>query len=401
MQRLYYPISKEALMPCEELLDFDKSRKKLHIGLPAESDSCEGRVALTPEIVDVLIRNGHNVTVEKNAGKSANYSDMQYSEAGAYIAERNETFQADIIFKINPPTLEEITLMKERQLVFSYLPLYLLSDVYIRKLSEKNITAIAFENVKDRFGSYPFVKIMSEIAGCISIQIASEYLGKTTGGKGILLGGISGVSPAEVVIIGSGTAAEFAARTALGMGAFVRVFDNSVHRLQFLQANMGVRLFTSALYPHAFENALNTADAVIGAAYIDAYDHQCLITEEMIMHMKKGTVIVDLSIDSGGCCETSELRTLADPIVVKHGVIHYCVPNVASRVPQTASMAISNILVNTILKMGQFGSLANWLKSDADLRNAVYIYNGILTNPRIGNHFALPFQDIHLLMAAF
>jgi len=401
MSTLYFSISKEALMPCEELLEVESSRRRLQIGVPKESDPCENRVSLTPETVSVLVQHGHLVTVEKQAGEDANYTDLQYSEAGAYVVERDEVYQADILFKINPPTIDEVELMRNRQLVFSYLPDYQLSEKYIRKLSGKHITAIAFENIRDRFGSYPLVRIMSEIAGNVSIQIASEYLSKSSGGKGILLGGISGVNPAEVVIAGSGTAAEFAARSALGLGAFVRIFDNSVHRLQRLQENLGIRLYTSVMHPQELAKALATADTVIGAAYIDRNQYRSLITEEMIMHMKPGTVIVDLSIVQGGCCETSEIRTLSAPTFVKHGVIHYCVPNISSRVPRTASMGISNILVNMILNMGQQGSLSAWLKADADLRNGVYMYNGILTSSYISNLFGIPAQDIHLLMAAF
>jgi len=398
---LYFSVSKEALMPCEELLEIENSHRRLQIGIPAESDPCEDRVALTPEAVDVLVRNGHLVTVERQAGGGANYTDLQYSEAGAYVVEREEVYRADILFKINPPTIDEIELMKDRQLVFSYLPAYQISEAYIRKLAGKHITALAFENIRDRFGCYPLVRTTSEIAGIVSVQIVSEYLCKSSGGKGILLGGISGVSPAEIVIIGSGTAAEFAARSALGLGAFVRVFDNSVHSLQRLQEKLGVRLYTSVMYPQALAKALASADALIGAAYIDGYQHRHLISEEMITQMKPGTIIVDLSVTQGGCCETSELCTLAAPTVVKRGITHYGVPNITSRVPRTASMAISNILANMILSMGQQGSLATWLKSDADLRNGVYMYHGILTNSSIGNLFGIPFQDIHLMMAAF
>ena len=401
MSSLYFSLSKEALMPCEEHLEIESSRRRLQIGIPKESDPCEDRVALTPETVGALVQQGHFVMVEKQAGEGANYTDLQYSEAGAYIVDCEEVYGADILFKINPPTVDEIKLMKDRQLLFSYLPVYQLSETYIRQLSGKHITAIAFENMRDRFGCYPLVKILSEIAGNVSIQIASEYLSKSSGGKGILLGGISGVSPAEVVIIGSGTAAEFAARTALGLGAFVKVFDNSVQRLQRLQDHIGVRLYTSVMYPQALTKALASADALIGAAYIEGFQCQNLITEEMITRMKQGSVIVDLSINQGGCCETSELRTLTDPTFVKHGVVHYCAPNITSRVPRTASMAISNILINTVLSMGQQGSLSAWLKADADLRNGVYMYNGILTNPNISNLYDIPFQDIHLLMAAF
>ena len=388
-------------MPREEFLEIESHRRKLQIGLPKESDSCENRIALTPETVGILAQHGHHVIVEKQAGGDANYTDLQYSEAGADIVERGEVYRADILFKITPPSIDEIALMKDRQLIFSYLPIYRISEEYIRKLSGKHITAIAFENIRDRFGSYPLVKIMSEIAGNVSVQIAAEYLSKSSGGKGILLGGISGVSPAELVIVGAGTAAEFAARSALGAGAFVRVFDNSVHRLQRLQEKLGVRLYTSVLHPQVLARALASADALIGAAYIDGNQSRPLITEEMIAHMKPGTVIVDLSINQGGCCETSEIRTLSAPTVVKHGVVHYCVPNITSRVPRTASMAISNTLVNTILSMEQQGSLSNWLKSDAGLRNGVYLFNGTVTNSYIGQLYGIPFQDIHLLMSAF
>ena len=394
---LYFSVRKEALMPCEEFLEIENSKRQLHIGVPAEADACEYRVALTPETVAKLVRNGHIVTVEKQAGVQAKFTDQQYSEAGAYVLEREEVFRADILFKINPPTTDEIDLMRERQLVFSYLPVYRLSETYFRKLASKHITAIALEYIIDTSGDYPFVKILGEIAGTVSVQVASEYLSKSSGGKGVLLGGVSGAPPAEIAVVGSGTAAEFAIRSALGLGAFVRVFDNSVQNLQRLQEKMGIRLYTSVLHPQA----LATADVVIGAAYIDGYRRHSVIDEEMVMQMKAGAVIVDLCINRGGCCQTSELLSLAEPTVVKHGVTHYCVPNITARVPHTASIAISNLLTNTIQCMEQHGNLAIWFKTDPDIRNGVYMYNGILASSYIGNMFSIPYQDIHLLVAAF
>ncbi len=399
---MYFSIEKHVLMPFEELLKVENVRRNLLIGIPKELDPCENRIVLTPETVGILTRQGHRVLVETNAGMKADYTDRQYSDSGAYIVANADVYQADLLFKINPPMLDEIDLMKERQLVFSFLQKTQLSEEYIRKLMEKQITAISFENIKDRFGCYPIVRSMSEIAGSVSVQIAAEYLSKSAGGKGILLGGISGVNPSEVLIIGAGTAAEFAARTALGLGALVRIFDNSIHRLQRIQANLGSRLFTSVMHPQVLTKSLSTADAVIGAAYMrDDQSDYCYITEDMVFQMKSGSVIVDLSINQGGCCETSEVRCLEDPAYIRHGVIHYCVPNITSRVPRTASMAISNIVINMVLEMDQNGGIANWLKSDVGMRNGVYILNGILTNPYIGNLFQIPFQDIHLLMAAF
>ena len=388
-------------MPCEELLEVERGRRRLLIGVPAESDPCESRVALTPETVDALVRQGHTLMVEKKAGKAARFTDLQYSEAGADIVERREVYQADILFKINPPDLDEADMAKDGQLIFSYLPGFLLSEEYVRKLAAKQVTAIAYENLRDSRGGYPLVKTVSEIAGQVAVQVAAECLSKSSGGKGVFLGGISGVTPAEAVIIGSGTAAEFAARCALALGAFVRVFDNSVQRLQRLQENIGARLYTSVMHPQPLLGALSSADALICAAYVDGFPQQCLITEEMVRQMKTGSVIVDMSIGQGGCCETSELRTLAAPTFVKHGIVHYCAPNITSRVPRTASMAISNILTGMIRDMAQHGSLNAWLRTDAGARSGVYIYNGILASSHIGSLYGMPFQDMNLLMAAF
>ena len=401
MPALYFSIEKEALMPCEEHLMVGGKNRSLLIGIPEESDPCENRIVLTPETVGILVRHGHKVLVEQGAGNSAGYTDLQYSEQGAYIVEHGEVYRADVLFKINSPTIAETDLLKGDQLVFSFLQGYQLTEKYIRRLMDKRVTAISFDKVKDRFGYYPLVKMMSEIAGSVSIQIAAEYLSKSSEGKGILLGGVSGVNPAEVVIIGSGTAAEFAARSALGLGALVRIFDNSVHRLQRIQSSIGQRLYTSVMHPQVVDKALASADVVIGAFYTNEHQYHHLLTEEMVTRMKQGAVIVDLSINQGGCCETSEICTLDKPVVCKHGVIHYCVPNVTSRVPRTASMAISNIVSGMILEMGRQGSLSAWLRSDAGLRNGVYLLNGTLTDPHIGSLFRLPSQDIHLLMAAF
>ncbi|MDR1864193.1 MAG: alanine dehydrogenase [Bacteroidales bacterium] len=401
MPTVYFSIDKQSFMPREELLRTDEGRRSLLIGIPKEASPHENRIVLTPETVGVLVRHGHHVLIESLAGEECNYSDLQYGEMGGYIVGREEVYRSDVLLKIDPPTSEEIDLMKERQLLFSFLPPFLLSGAYVRKLMDKHVTAVSFDTIRDRFGCYPLVRMMSEIAGSASIQIAAEYLNKSTGGKGILLGGISGVNPAEVVIIGAGTAAEFAVRSALGMGAFVRVFDNSVHRLQRLQNNLGQRLYTSVMHPQAMQRALASADALIGAAYMDGTQSGYPITEEMVATMKQGAVIVDLSINQGGCCETSEIRDLQHPVTVKYGVVHYGVPNITSLVPRTASMAISNIVSGIILDMETHGSMSGWLKSNSGIRNGVYIFNGTLTEANIGELFGIPYQDIHLLMAAF
>lgn len=400
MSPLYFSSDKEAVMPCEQFMETGNARHRLQIGVPAESDPHEHRVALTPETVKILVERGHYVVAETQAGAGAGYTDLHYSEAGAYIAERQEVYRADILFKINPPTVDEIALMKNRQTLFSFLPpSYCLTEEYIRKLSGKHITALAFDNIRDSSDQRPIMRIINEIAGAVSIQVAAEYLSKPSGGKGILLGGIPGIHPAEAVIIGSGAAAEFAIRSAVGMGVSIQVFDNSIHRLRRLQERLGVRLHTAIIYPEALRKALTSADILIGAMHISEFYHP--VTEEMVACMKPGAVIIDLNIHRSSCCETSETGTLTRPATIKHGVIHYCVPNITSRVPLTASIAISNVLAGIILSMGQQGSPASWLKTDIGLRSGAYMYSGILTSATIGRLFGIPYQDIHLLMSAF
>ncbi|MDR2847851.1 MAG: alanine dehydrogenase [Bacteroidales bacterium] len=401
MPNVYFSMDKQALMPQEKTLLTTNKQRSLTIGVPKETDDCENRIVLTPETAHNLVNQGHQILVESDAGIGCGYSNLQYSEMGAYIVDRTEVYQTDILLKINPPLLKEIQLMKKKQVLFSFLPPFQLNEEYINQLMSKQITALSFDTIKDHSGCYPLVRSMSEIAGTLAIQLASKYMGLAAEGKGILLGGISGVNPAEVVIIGAGVAAEFSARAALGMGAFVRIFDNSVRRLQRIQEHLGQRLYTSVLHPQILNRALASADALIGATHQQATHSGYLISEDMVATMKKGAVIVDLSINHGGCCETSEICNLKRPTVSKHGVIHYGVPNITSLVPQTAAIAISNIVSNIITDMAAQGSIANWLRINTNLRNGVYLFNGILTDATIGDLLGMPSKDINLLMVAF
>jgi len=242
---------------------------------------------------------------------------------------------------------------------------------------------------------------MSTIAGSTSVLVAAEYLSNVNKGKGVMLGGISGITPTEVVILGAGTAAEFAARAALGLGATVKIFDNSIKRLMELQNILGQRLYTSIFHPQVLERVLKTADVVIGTLSPEETDQRYIISEDQVMLMKKGSVIIDLSIDKGGCFETSELRNHNSPSFIKHGVIHYCVPNITSRVARTASIAMSNVFAPMLGAIGETGGIKQQLKDDAGLRHGVYVYNGILTNDYLGRLYNLPARDINLLMAAF
>ncbi len=397
-----FTFGRASLMPQEEMLEVGKSKKQLTIGIPKEIQKFESRVALTPEAVDQLVNSGHEVLIESGAGNAANYSDTDYSELGGFILDnRAAIYQADTILKIAPISMEEIELLSERQVVISSLHLNSQTKQFVRQLMQKRVTAIAFENIKDEHNCYPVVRSMSTIAGNTSILIAAEYLSNFHGGKGVMLGGISGITPTEVIIIGAGTAAESAVRAAMGLGAQVKVFDSSVHRLNRLQNNIGQRIYTSVFHRQVMERSLRSADVLIGAMYLIEQGPRYIVTEEMVKQMKKGSVIVDISIDQGGCIETSECKTQVDPVFTKHGVIHYCMPNLPSRVARTASIAISNVFAPLLQKMGESGGIKQFLKDDKGVRNGVYIFNGILTNNFIGNHFDIPSKDIDLLMAAF
>lgn len=398
-----FNMPKQGLMPREEMLEVAKKQQKLTIGIPKENHEVESRVPLTPEAVELLTLNGHQVILEQEAGIAANYHNTHYSEMGGVFAEnRAEVFKADLVLKITPPTLEEIDMMSERNtIVSSYTVSSHQSEAYIRKLMEKRVTAISFEGIQDEHNCYPVVRSMSGIAGTTSILIAAEYLSNLRGGKGVMLGGITGITPSEVVILGAGTAAEYAVRAALGLGAFVKVFDQSIHRLRRLQETVGQRIPTSIFHPQVIRKALKSADVLVGAVRLDRYHNGFYVTEDMVKEMKPGAVIVDISIDRGGCIETSEVRTQNDPAFTKHGVVHYCVPNIPSTVARTASIAISNVFTPMILNTGSIGGIEPHLRDDPGYRKGVYIYKGILTNQQIGDRFGLPSKDIELLMAAF
>lgn len=397
-----YAFGRTGFLPQEEMLEIGKKKQKLVIGIPKENKKHESRVGLTPEAVEILVNNGHEIIIENGAGLAANYTDTNYSEHGAQIVNsKSEVYQCDIILKIAPPTIEEIELFKNNQVLLSSLHFPSQTEEYIRKLMQKKVIAISFEGLKDRENCYPVVRSMSEIAGTTSILIAAEYLSNVHEGKGVLLGGITGITPTEIIILGAGTAAEYAARAALGLGAFIKVFDYSVTKLKRLQTNLSNRLFTSVFHPRVMKKHLKSADIVIGAIHLGDKGPQFLITEEMVKEMKKGAVIIDLSIDQGGCIETSECRNHSNPVYTKYNVIHYCVPNIASRVARTASIALSNVFNPLLLSIADAGGVQKHLKDELGLRHGVYIYNGILTNTRIGNHFGIPSKDIDLLIAAF
>lgn len=388
------------LLPQESVLEVGKLRQDLFIGIPKELSYQEKRIPLVPDAVGVLVSHGHRVLVEAGAGATANYSDTDFSEKGAQIAYSPEdVYKADLILKVAPPTLQELEYMKDKQFLMSILQVAMQPEGYVQRLSAKKITALAYEYLKDETSVYPVIQAMSEIVGSASILIASELLSNTSGGKGELLGGVPGIPPTEVVIIGAGTVSEYAARAAMGLGANVKIFDTSVYKLRRIQRNLGSRVYTSTINPNVLLKALKTCDVAIGAILSKEGRSPVIVTEEMVSEMSFGSVIIDVSIDQGGCFETSEVTNHAEPTFKKYGVTHYCVPNIASRVSRTASHALSNIFMPILISMGEEGGMDALLWRDEHVRSAAYLYRGTVTNKYVADYCRLPFRDLNLLMA--
>jgi len=390
-----------ALYPQESLLEVKKDGNSLLIGLPCEVALQENRIALTPDGVAILVRHGHEVWVEKDAGKEAKYTDHEYSEAGARIVySAREVFQADLILKIEPLADKEFEMIKTGATLISTLNLPSLEKDYFDKLNQKKITAIGYEFIEDQSGGLPIVRAMSEIAGSTVLLIAAEYLSNSNQGKGIILGGITGVPPTKVVILGAGTVAEYATRAAMGVGADIKVFDNHIYRLQRLKYSVGQNLYTSIIDSDTLAEAIARADVVIGAMRAEDGLSPCVVTEEMVGRMKPNSVIVDVSIDQGGCFETSRMTTHKEPVFSRHDVIHYCVPNIPSRVAHTASTALSNIFLPFLLKTGTIGGIEEMIYANRWFMKGVYSHNGTLTNAYIARKFGMRHKDLTLLLAA-
>ncbi|MFH2141562.1 MAG: alanine dehydrogenase [Bacteroidota bacterium] len=397
-----FSLENSSLLPQEEMLETGKKTQKLLIGIPKELDENESRIGLTPLAVEQLVLRGHTVILESDAGKKTNFENTDYSEIGATITNNKaDVFNCDIILKVSPLIDSEIEMLKGNQILFTTLHMALQDQEYFTKLIQKKITAFAFEYLKDEYDSFPVVRAMSEISGSTAILIAAEYLTNVHKGKGEMLGGITGVNSTEVIILGAGTAGEFAARTAMGLGANVKVFDQSSFKLRRLQNNLGHQLNTSMIQPRLLAKFFKTADVVIGAIRNNDDSTQYFVSEDIVKTMKKNSVIIDISIDQGGCFESSRLTTHKNPTFIKHGVIHYCVPNIPSRVARTASYAISNIFSPLLIRLSESGGIRNIVKEDIGVRNGLYMYSGILVKSQIGNSFDLPYKDINLLLAAF
>lgn len=398
MQKPISPFSKSELLPKEERLEVSSSSKELFIGIPKERSYQEKRICLTPDAVSALTNNGHRVLIESGAGNNAAFSDSEYSESGAEITkDPAKVFSCPILLKVEPPTLDEIELIKPNAIIISALQLKMQHKSYFEALTQKRITALGFEFIRDSDGAFPAVRQLSEIAGTASILIASEIMSITNVGNGLMMGNISGMPPTEVVIIGAGVVGEYAAKSALGLGANVKVFDNSITRLRILQGNVGQRIYTSTMQPKNLRKALMRCDVAIGASK-GKNRAPILVNEAMVETMKQGAVIIDVSIDMGGCFETSELTTHDQPTFEKHGVIHYCVPNIPARYSRTSSVSLSNIFMPYLLQIGEAGGLENAIRQDQGLKHGLYVYHGVITNKSVSNWFDLDYRDLNLLI---
>ena len=384
---IFPSISYETL---EETLDVKPKGEELSIGIPKENSFNENRIALSPEAVGVIVANGHNVSIETNAGLGANYSDKDYSEAGAKIIfEKKEIFNCPILVKSAPVSEADCELLKPNQYIISPIHLAVMKKHILEKMMEKKITALSFENLKDASGHNPIVRSMSEIAGSAVMLIAGQYLSNANEGKGVLVGGISGIPPTKVIIIGAGIVGEYAARTALAMGASVKIFDNSIYRLKRLQNNIGGRLWTSVIEPKILAKQLKTCDVAVGALSGAGGRTPIVVSEDMVSNMRAGTVIVDVSIDHGGCFETSMVTSHKSPVFKKYDVIHYCVPNIPSGFARTASQAISNVLMPLLLETADEGGIDNVIWHKINIRSGIYLFKGSLTNFHLSERFDL------------
>ena len=389
------------MLPKEEMLEIRRKGKKIRIGIPSDKEKVEYRVPLTPQAVELLVSYGHEILIEKEAGKAASYTDEEYRTAGALVMDdRKEIFECDIVLRVSPFDESEIDMMKGHQALISNLQINAHCQNSIGKLMQKKMINIAYEYIEDEDGSKPVVQLMSQISGSTSIILANEYMSKSRDGKGVLLGSVTGISPAELVILGSGTSAEYAARAAIGLGAIVKVFDDNISSLRKLEEKLSQRIFTSVFYPKVVRKALKSADAVLGAMPI-GMPPSFRISEDMVKKMKPGSVIIDLNVSQGGCFETSRCTDLNNPTFIEHGVVHYCVPNIPAIVARTASIALSNILIPIIIAIGEIGGIDNYIKNSKNFRKGVYIYNGLLTNSALAEKFNLPYKDLDLLLAVY
>ncbi|WP_412062875.1 alanine dehydrogenase [Rubrivirga sp. IMCC45206] len=390
------------LLPLEKPAAIGHRGERICVGVPSEAGNDERRVSLAPYAAALLVAAGHEVVIEAGAGADAQFLDSQYADAGCRVVDTPaEVYgNCDLIAKVFPPRGDELDLMRERQVLISALHLGGLESETLRRLMELRVTGIGFEFISDADGTLPIVRMMHEISGSMAVQTAARLLESSEGGRGVMLGGISGVPPSTVVILGAGVIGEWAARTAIGFGAHTIVLDTDLPALRAIEHVLDRRVTTAMANPTYVESAVKNADVVIGAAMAIGQRSPVVVTEEMVASMRPGSVVVDLVIDQGGCVETSRPTTPDEPTFVAHGVVHHCVPNLPSAVARTGSYALSNALTPYLLEIGEAGSINDALWSNVSLRTGAYVYRRHLTKKSLASMFGMPHRDIELLIAS-
>ncbi len=370
----------------------------MRIGIPKEVKDHEYRVGVTPAGVGALIAHGHQVLVETLAGARIGFGDAQYEAAGAMITGRNQVYGCDMVIKVKEPQPSEVALLREGQLLFCYL--HLAPDPELtRGLLERKVIGIAYETVTDAKGNLPLLIPMSEVAGRLAVQAGAAALQIANGGSGVLLGGVPGVAPGKVVILGGGAAGLNAAKMALGLGAEVTVLDVDLARLRTLDDVFGMRVKTRFSEPAAIAELTHEADLVIGAVLIPGKRAPRLLTRDMVKAMKPGSVVVDIAIDQGGCAETSRPTTHSDPTYVEHSVVHYCVTNMPGAVARTATLALMQATLPLALELADKG-WARALLDNPGLQDGLNVFRGQVTHPAVAADLGYALDPLQTALAA-
>jgi alanine dehydrogenase len=368
------------------------------IGIPKESWRDEQRVALIPAGVFALVKAGHQVVVQAEAGLGCDYTNEAYDEAGAKLVfHANEVFErADLVVKVMPPSLNEVSGSTRGKTVFSFFNFDVINARLMARLMENQCTAVGYNLIEDDLGDLPVLMAMSEIAGMLLPQIAGRFLATQAGGRGVTLGGVTGIPAANVVIIGAGVVGSAAAEAFAGAGANVTVMDSELTRLRQIEKWLAKRINTAVTTPYNIDRYVETADVLVGAVMIHGQQSPHVVTATQVRRMRKGSVILDISIDQGGCIETSRPTTHSDPVFTHDGVIHYAVPNIPAMVARTASHALNNVILPLVQLVAENGIVA--YKTETSLRRGIYLFQGQCTQPEVGRLLGWPTVQIEELI---
>ncbi|MFQ6083377.1 MAG: alanine dehydrogenase [Candidatus Aminicenantia bacterium] len=367
----------------------------MNIGILNENEKIESRVALIPASVSEFVEKGHAIYIQSKAGAGAGYTDQEYLQVGGeMVYSKEEVFgRSEIVHNISPLSDEECNLVKENHILFGFHHLAVAKKSNIEKLLRKKVTVIGYEIIQDEENHLPFIEALSEVAGQLCLVISGHYLQTNFGGRGMILGGVTSVPPATVVVIGAGDLGKSAARAAWCAGAHVIVLDEDMGRLREIEEATSRQVITLLANKYNISRMVKIADILIGAVLIPGERAPIVVTEEMVKTMKKGAVIIDISIDQGGCIETSRPTTLRDPIFTKNGIIHYCVPNITAAVSRTSTRVLSNVLTPYLMKLTEKG-LGEAFREDKSLARGVYIYQGKIVKKSLAERFNFEYQEV-------